>query len=172
MATVKGPMTICTNRKSSTRQVHKYLNKLLKSNTIWWWWGGGEDVLVVDGPAHLLGNVFLHELAQYRHITGTWVAHRSMNDLWHFSSILFPIFLHPDFICPIIVFSTVLIAEKRSEVHPSQYNPYNYSTFEHLNLFIQKHLSQSVVVCGSLLQSVISVVLHASLMPLFSWMPT
>ena len=31
MATVKGPITICTNRKSSTRQVHKYLNKLVKS---------------------------------------------------------------------------------------------------------------------------------------------
>ena len=53
---------------------------------------GGDNVLVVDGPAHLLGNVFLHELAQYRHITGTWVAHRSMNDLWHFSSIIFPVF--------------------------------------------------------------------------------
>ena len=31
MATVKGPITICTNRKSSTRQVHKYLDKLVKS---------------------------------------------------------------------------------------------------------------------------------------------
>ena len=43
--------------------------------------GQDDDVLVVDGPAYLFGNVFLHELAQYRHITTTWVAHCSMNDL-------------------------------------------------------------------------------------------
>ena len=57
-------------------------------------YGDGDDgggVLVVDGPPHLLGNVLLHELAQYRHITWvTWVAHCSMNDLWHFHLSYFP----------------------------------------------------------------------------------
>ena len=38
--------------------------------------------------------------------------------------------------------------------------------FEQVSLYVQKHLIQSVAVCGSAWQSVISAVQHASLMPL------
>ena len=88
MATVNGPMTICTKRKSNTRQVHKYLSseQVDKRQDL--------DVVVpvVDRLAHLLGNVFLHKLTQYRHIVVTLAIHCLMNDLWHFQLFGFPCF--------------------------------------------------------------------------------
>ena len=47
-------------------------------------------VPVVDRLAHLLGNIFLYTLTQYRHIVATLAIHCLMNDLWHFQLFGFP----------------------------------------------------------------------------------